>query len=396
MMKRSRKTARLTLTCSLLLSISITTNCNKANFRGDGNAITRPELASKEFSLGCKENGNVSEETTIAFTEDTQTTVKIKGEFCPKQTDRLAVLFIIDFSGSMGRHIPETGAAAIAGNDPQTNGSCGRLQAVSAIVEKIAAQKRSEDYAVLAMVPFASDVLMRRAIQPMSLSKFKEAMTKDTLCQYVVQDSSFGFDPTNPGGIDGNYEDTWIESSTNYKAAFETAESILSSVRGRKVVYFISDGEPTAGGNDPVQDGITAGLHLQTANSDLTLNSLLLGDPEDSTAYSVLEKIAGDASRVRVARSASDLANEIIKFPETTINGQSVKAVFKTSTGTSQDIPLAYFTQSSETKWTYETVPFQLIGNGLNSVKNEIVIQTTSLEGSTLESKLTINFTQGE
>ncbi len=369
--------------------------CNQSKFSGNGDYVTSPNQVSKDFSLTCDEKTGVrSEEASLVYTEETQVTVKIQGSFCPLQTDRLIVLFLIDFSGSMGRHRPETNQPIINGNDPQINGSCGRLEAAKAIVQKIVDEKRGEDRALIAMIPFAGEVLNARAIKPLSLSKFQEKLTKDYFCQYVVQDESFGYDPENPGGIDGTAYG--LDSATNYTAIFQSAERVMSGVSGRKVTYFISDGEPTRGGEDPLESGIEAGQHFRNQFGDLTLNTLLLGDQSDTKAYDVLEQIAGGSDRVRVALKANELASEIVKFPETIIDERTGHALFKLSTGETENIPLSYFRKDGPSKWSFETAPFLLIGNGKEEVINQIVVQAKDQNGVAIESVLSVKFVKGE
>ena len=85
---------------------------------------------------------------------------KVKGRFCPQAKNKLTVLFVVDYSGSMGRHVPVQGQAEIPGNDPQIAGSCGRLRAAQAIVSKIRAEKVPTDSVEIGMVPFAGGIII--------------------------------------------------------------------------------------------------------------------------------------------------------------------------------------------------------------------------------------------
>src|SRR5262249_37844952 len=152
--------------------------------------------------------------------------------------------------GSMGKHVPHPGEAAVPGNDPQTAGDCGRLQAAKAVLSQLAAAGQAD--LQIGFVPFAGNVLEERVVGLTSLAEFQKAATKDTFCSYVVQDASFGLDPGNAGGI----QTPSANSSTNYAAALARAEAMLKDQAGHKVVYFVSDGEPTSGGQDPAASGV--------------------------------------------------------------------------------------------------------------------------------------------
>src|SRR5690606_5515076 len=136
--------------------------------------------------------------------DDSKAIAKVRGEFCPESKNSLTVLFVVDFSGSMGRHIPGDGSRLeVPVNDPQIAGSCGRLRGAQAIVDRILAEKKPGDEVYVGMVPFAGGIVTNKIMHFDEIEKFASAMNKDTFCQYVVQGPSFGYDPINPGGIEG-------------------------------------------------------------------------------------------------------------------------------------------------------------------------------------------------
>jgi hypothetical protein len=323
---------------------------------------------------------------------------KVKGRFCPQAKNKLTVLFVVDYSGSMGRHVPVQGQAEIPGNDPQIAGSCGRLRAAQAIITKIRAEKVPTDSVEIGMVPFAGGIITNKIISITDLASFEALVSKDTFCQYVVQGSSFGYDPVNPGGIEGPAGFLGlgrVDSSTNYTAAFTAAQSMLQGVYGRKVTYFISDGQPTSGGADPVQAGITAGRMLRDSVDNLVLNGLLLGQtgPE---ALNVLAQVAGSPERVRRADNADELAKEILEFPEASIDEQSGRATLTVAPYPAADLGLRYLSKDSNSPgvWVYETQPFVLLGKPGQVTLNEVLVTAKGSDGSTHSAKVVIRYRQ--
>lgn len=334
----------------------------------------------------------------VVVPEQAKVTAKVKGQFCPQSKNRLTVLFIVDYSGSMGRHVPENGGAELPGNDPQIGGSCGRLRAAQAILSKIRAEKAPTDIVDVAMVPFAGGVVTNRVIKLMDLASFDALVSKDTFCQYVIQDPSFGVDPINPGGIvgpSGLFGIGAVDSSTNYRAAFTAGQTMLQGVYGRKVAYFISDGQPTSGGIDPVQAGIDAGRSMRAAVDNLVLNGLLLGNvgPE---AKAVLDQVTGSAARVRHAENADQLAREIIAFPEASIDPQSGRATLTVAPYPVAELGLRYLSPDPARPgvWLYETQPFVLLGKPGVETLNVVDVMAKGVDGSTHSAQVVIRYRQ--
>ena len=160
------------------------------------------------------------------------------------------------FSASMGLHQDSQTGRMKVGNDPQFNESCGRLEAIHALIDMVNSQRADEDEVKFALVPFAGEVLKDRMIEFEDMAQFREKMDANSVCSYLVQSEAFETHPQNPGGI---WAGNRISPSTNYKAAFDKARSFSNEFHPAKVVYMISDGLPTSGGNDPVQSSIEAG-----------------------------------------------------------------------------------------------------------------------------------------
>ena len=345
------------------------------------------------FNLTCDQGQNTVEEIDFEAPLTTQVTAKVEGEFCPTTSNELTVVFVVDYSGSMGKHVNKEDREERAGNDPQVDGSCGRLQAAQAIVAKLNADRSAGDQIRIATVPFAGAVLPSHRIGLTHLNDFDAHLNKDVFCQYVTQNGFYGYDPINPGGIDGG----GIDSSTNYSAAFAATQALLDAKTGRKVVYFISDGEPTSGGADPVRAGAQAGADLRASVDNLAINGLLLGNPDaDADAYAVLEKVSGSKERVRYAADAAQLAAEILLFPDAAIRSATGNATIEVAPNPITSLGLTSMRpdNSRDMVWVYATQPFILAGLPDRAVDNVVTVTALGQDGSTHSQTVRIRYRQ--
>ena len=321
---------------------------------------------------------------------ESKVAVTVEGEICPNQTNDLSILFVIDMSGSMGTHIRDRGpdkGQVHPGFDPQQNGTCGRLQAAQAILDKIKNTMSATDRVRVGLLPFAGGVISQKVVAMKDIESFNQDLNKDAFCQYVVQNSQYGYDPSNPGGIS-----SVVGSGTNYSAAFSAAGDMLAASYGKKAVYFISDGQPTTGGSDPVQSGIAEGQKLRNRVDNLTLNGIILGE-SNQEARSVLEGVSGSANRVRDVASATDLANEITQFPELSILSQSARAILAVLPYKVEDIGLQFFGKNNDQPiWTYKSQPFYLVGNPNVETINTLRVTATGSNGSTHQAIVRIRY----
>lgn len=346
-----------------------------------------------------KKGGKNPEIDPVITPTESNVTARVKGKFCPQSSKKLTVMFVVDMSGSMGRHVPNSGpyrGTEHPGYDPQINGTCGRLQAAQAIMGRIASQTTQGDDVRVGLVAFAGGVISNRFIDLKQFERFAPHMNKDTFCQYVTQGSAYGYDPVNPGGIDGKsglFGLGSVDSSTNYNAAFRGARSALQGEYGRKVVYFISDGEPTSGGSDPVAAGIEAGRQFRQSVDNLSMNALLLGNPGPH-ARDVLEQVAGSPARVRSAENADELASQILNFPVASIDPATARALLTISPYGTTDIGFTYFRESAPNSniWEYETTPFTLLGIPGTATVNLLEILAEGTDGSTHSGVFRIKF----
>lgn len=375
-----------------------TTNPNDPNNPG----ITQNggDGSEKLFEVTC-DTGEDGSRPVIDFAQakDIKVNARIKGEFCPKAQRNLTVMFVVDWSGSMGHHRRSDGVDN-PGHDPQGGGTCGRLEAARQVVANIKGQQKPTDHVSIGFVPFAGGTLPRRTVSPMPLAQFEAMLTPAVFCSYVVQDSSFGYDPQNPGGLNGAAEGmVGVEagySATNYKAAIDVTSGLLKGIGGRKVVYFVSDGEPTAGGRNPAQGGIDASQRMRTAVDNLTFNALLLGF-DDPNAESILQQVAGSPDRVRRAAQAQDLASQILQFPDSSaIDEASGQARVRVAPFPGTDLGLKSLKKDTarDAIWVFETQPFILLGVVGLPVVNEVTVTAKGTDGSTHQSIISIRYTK--
>lgn len=227
----------------------------------------------------------------------------VKASFCPKgrRKGKVRVLFVVDASGSM------------ADNDPVKGGSCGRLAAAQAVVGAVKKGLKEGDVMEVGVVSFAS-----RANVESELVTGTAALTAAAFCKQ--------------------------EDQTNYKAGFEAARGVVATAMQKENVpvttYLLSDGLPNLGTEESdadfaktETDGADAAKRL--ADEGATLNAVFLAPDAEIRDHAVeyLTKVTGDAARVRITESASDLASKIteLQIPAPTLVSESAEAVLEAS-----------------------------------------------------------------
>jgi len=319
------------------------------------------------------------------------TTARIEGEFCglgtATQTGHLTALFVIDFSGSMQN------------NDPlDANGSCGRLAAVGAIVNRLQTSLGQGVDVRAGLLAFSDQA--EGAVQPIDLNSFKAHLNAHELCQ--------------------------ADGGTNYEAAFTTAATMLQGLDGQKVVYFISDGLPTSSlSAGPVQDfssaqvvqavfntGRQSAAALRASAPDLTLNAIYLaGVPssEDQQLVSLagvdpqtyLGQVTGAPDHVRQAASAADLAAQIQTFQTPTaasFDASSVQGTLVAANFGQQTVSVASLTKdpTRDGVWDFVTQPFTLQGTSATPVDNTVTLSIKGADGQIHTATAIIHFAVGQ
>lgn len=294
--------------------------------------------------------------------------VRVAGEFCPqRKLERLNVLFIVDFSGSM--------AGPVEGpNDPLVGNTCGRLRAAEALAAKFSQYR--DTVLQLGMVGFSNDAGVRMPFT--DLASFKASLSPNNWC-----------------GADSSL------ARTNYRAAFESATLALNGLQGDKVVYFISDGSPTVGGSLGVSDG-EAGLRAaltmrQTYPHDLVLNAVFLGytNGQAQNPRGYLETLTGNPDAVRLVNNADELVKAVTGFAvdKDLIEAKDVSGKVEVD-GQSQSAGLANFRRrpAAEHSYVYLSEPIALKGQAGETKVHVTTFTAKTKDGKTLTSKATINY----
>jgi hypothetical protein len=327
---------------------------------------------------------------------DTRVLMNAKGRFCPNQTDNLTVLFVIDFSGSMGPNTPNQGNSTYqpaSGNDPRVGKTCGRLQAVEAIMAKF----KDTDKVKVGTVTFASNIIESHSVAPMELAAFKsgrltnEMVKADNFCSYIAPEQAYA---TQEMAI----KMPTVGAATNYEAALIRSYDYLKDTKGRKVIYFITDGRPTASSQaDHLAAAKTAATQLKTVEN-LFFNAFFLqykqsGLQEDKQGFDNLVQTAGAMDRVVKADSAAQLAVEISKDQTVSFDPSSIKASLTIDPYKPEaELKVLRFVQdpSNPKAWLFETQGFVLLGEDSQEVNHLMKVTATAKDGTSHTSQLKV------
>jgi Mg-chelatase subunit ChlD len=314
---------------------------------------------------------------------------RLKGEICPRKTANVNVLFVVDFSASMGRHVPEGGGPVQNGNDPLINGQCGRLAAIKTVIEKMKRTVNENTNVRMALIPFAGSVVQPFIVKVMGIHQFDQAATAERLCRYVMQNEQY----SAAGAL--SQSQAGSSSATNYAAAFQASVGALQRARGRNLIYFITDGEPSRPKPDPAAIGIRYAEQLRRSIANLTFNSLILGSKRPE-AERVLTAVTGASERVRYVERAEELAEAIAQFSDGTINPNNPKNTgwMYVTPYPARRLGLERFVETGTQEFTYITKPFVLLGIPGQTVSNRIVIESFGRDGSTHQSIVIIRYKQ--
>ena len=382
---------------------------NASTLSSGGPTAGTSNLAERPLDLDCEKSSeqtltaSASASADIKFANNSRVVMNVKGRFCPTVSDNLTVVFIIDFSGSMGPNKPDIGSSSFqpaSGNDPRTSvgasKSCGRLQAVEAIMAKF----KAGDNVNISAVTFASDIIESHSIPPIEAATFKadrlgEANKLRNFCSYVAPNATFASEEMalpNAG----------VGPATNYQAAFNRAYDYLKNVSGRKAVYFITDGRPTVATNlDPFEAGKAAATKLKTIEN-LYFNAFFLqykqsGLQEDKQGFDNLVQTIGAPERVVRVDSAAQLAIEVSKEQAGTFDAKEIKASLSVLPyQTEGELKLLNFNPDPKNPkaWHLETEPFVLLGSGQKVYTHAVTISAKAKDGTIHSSHINILYQQ--
>ncbi len=369
--------------------------------------------------------GPIFEEPPIDRT-DSYFTASVTGRFCPGTQEKrlketIKIVFLVDFSGSMGRHrpmreyyqslglsVPEMVSTEDAdGNDPwglynTSTGqreTCGRFEAANRILSAYAQHENIE----VAVIPFASNVITNanyvRPLSPLG----GNPMPIQSFCSYIQAENHPDYPPSTGAipaitGLDLNAR----QDMTNYQAAFQRAQQELSRQYGRKLVYFITDGQPTitnAGFNPDLDQTAAASIAAGQALRDmpnLDLHAVVLGIQNPKTTE-IFEAITKSPDFIHSVESVTDFIYYPKDYPlgefDISLNTQTAAANLWVKPYDPQNLNLVRFDKiNSVNEWEWQTQKFTLLGIPGQSVDNLVRVSAQDEFGFTLESEVIIRY----
>lgn len=306
--------------------------------------------------------------------------ITVNGSFCPNISHSLSILFIIDNSASMGKHFNNKTFKDEDGNDPQINNSCGRLRAAKAIIKKFQSERYEKVDVEISVISFASTTIEAKTLKKVSTSIF---------CETIIQGPKYN----QPGGI----TKLGIIGSTNYEDPFKRARQLLDQKEGKKIVYFITDGNPNTPGpeSNGIKKGIEAAQKLRKEVDNTTINALFLKASNPEEAKGILEEMTGKKDRVLLATDANELEKRIIEFPVLDLQPSTLKGTLTISPSSPKPIEITMSEdQNVKGKWDWTTEPFIPQGREGETVKNIVKVNVKDNLDNIHEATVTVSFAQ--
>ncbi|NRA45384.1 MAG: VWA domain-containing protein [Oligoflexales bacterium] len=254
-----------------------------------------PEPLNESLALTCE---SMDETRPLAAKVGQEISLSLKGEVCPMplaQDPR--ILFIVDVSASMADRQEGFFSPVIPGADNFVDGTCGRYEAIKAILAKTKSGAATQA-GKAGVVLFGSDI-HDNSIAFTDLADFEAQITPESICIAT--------------------------NTTNYEQAFIRGKEWLDAEAGMlKVAYFISDGLPTEMNNNNFasQDEINAAsiaagqalTEVDVQGAETKLFQVFLGPPNPDNLV-VMEGIAGNKEgTIAEVEKASDLAKVLTDF----------------------------------------------------------------------------------
>ena len=258
--------------------------------------VAPPDPLSESILLACEDTESSK---PITAKIDQEISLSISGDVCPTPLAQdPSILFIVDVSGSMTDQQANIFSPVVPGADKFENGTCGRYEAIKAILEKTKSGAATQTGRA-GVILFGSDI-HENSILFTDLANFEAQLRPENICIAT--------------------------NGTNYEQAFVRAKEWLDAEQGElKIAYFISDGIPTEinNNNNPSQDEINvASIAAGKALTEVAAGALapklfqvFLG-PANPDNLVVMEGIAGDTKDTTIAEveKASDLAKVLTDF----------------------------------------------------------------------------------
>lgn len=332
--------------------------------------------------------GNNAPSSGINVDDDVRTVVVANGEFCPSDTLHLNLVFVVDHSGSMtkksSKYIPE------GGSDPTTAAGCGRYMAIKNVLAKLRKNKKTNEFINVAFVPFGTDLMDDKLIELTPMEIFiKNNLSPENMCS------------TNTTQL------------TNVSAGLKKAKKIVtgSDIKGKKVVFFITDGVPRDQFDNPdevVNTGakkaaLTAAKSLAKVDN-ISLLSVFLGKSQlEGSGYPFLEELTNpgdrpkDRFKVKQAKNAEDLADTLNNFGDLLLDKDSGAASVLIEPYPEEDLGITNFDEAGKQAngkilYRIQTKPLVLLGLVNEWVDNVVTMTATRRDGKEVSSKVTFRY----
>ncbi|SMF43828.1 vWA domain-containing protein [Pseudobacteriovorax antillogorgiicola] len=256
---------------------------------------------------------NMQDQEQYAPGQEARLVVDMEGRFCSEVDHTVYVLFLVDFSESMGIHLGEDHCDLKPGYDPLHHGSCHRLKAIDRMVRKLEEQAEADVDIRIAMIPFADSVVSDFVIDFVGIQGFKQAIKASNTCRYLINSPLIPTGRENPGGLSGEADlSEPVGFASNYSAAFMAGQNLLLDKGGRKAAILLSDGLVNAPGEEPFLASLEELDLFKQVIPGLEFASVRLGNA-GAQALEVLSELSGD--RVRTAKYAEELVEGLAAFP---------------------------------------------------------------------------------
>ena len=362
---------KTTLTLFFIVQSIILISCRTTDF--SANSRQKPLVKNVQpIIVDCLKE----EESSYNLSVDGNSVTKfvVEGKVCPNTDDifeKKTVLILVDQSGSMNQ------------NDPVLGGSCSRLDAIRALVEKIKNTEKALDNVFVGLIGFES--VAKVLTPPTSVTQIMPLLNVNPICDATAY--------------------------TNYESAFDTASNLVRSIPGSKNIYFVSDGLPKLpeiSGVKPVRAGGVANAGLAAARDLLQISGTelfvlylqVVARDEDDVADPVnyLNTIAGDLNKVRIVTEAKNLVDEILKFevkPAPLISVLNPTISLESDGFESRNVEVASIEPDLATKgvWNYKSEPFTPFFERGRAVLNRIAIRIVDDKGRAFFSTVNVSFT---
>lgn len=229
--------------------------------------------------------------------------VTVKGKICPTERMNRDGIFVIDVSGSMATEDP---LKPIDPADPQGPKTCGRLDALNAILDRLPAGTAN-----FGIVTFDTSVIKSSS----RLFSDKTALIAD-----ITNNGAVGI--VNVACANGG--------GTSYAAGLRRAKELFLASRqyATKEIYFLSDGAPsdTSAAVALANELKNVGIPINGQNKTATIATVMLGTANDSVLRTQIASLDVAGAPIHaVAANAGDLARILDGLADNHLEGSHLQ-----------------------------------------------------------------------